>query len=68
LQIRVQEDAAQARAEEKVVDVVVETDQLLDLLLILRVQRVKLLVHRLQLLVGALQLLVGGDQLLVRGL
>lgn len=68
LQIGVEEDAADVRAGQEVVEVVVELDELLNLLLVLGVDGVKLLVDRLELFVGALELLVRGQQLLVGGL
>lgn len=67
-QIAVEKDRPDLGALKKIVDVVVELDELLDLALVLRVDGVELLVDGVQLFVGALQLLVGGEQLLVGGL
>ena len=50
---------------QQIVDVVVEADHLLNLGLVLGIDRVQLLVDGLQFLVGALQLFVRGNQLLV---
>ena len=57
-------DADQGRRQE-VRHIVVDPDELIDLALILGIDRVELLVDRLQLLVGALEFLVGGQQLFI---
>ncbi len=55
----VEEDRVDVSAREQVVHVVGEFGQLLDLVLVLRVDRVQFFVHRMELFVGRLQLLVG---------
>ena len=67
-QVDVEEDSPDVGAVQQVVDVVGQLRELVDLLLILRVDRVELLVDRVELLVGGLQLLVRRDELLVGGL
>ncbi len=71
----IEEQGRHFRGAQQVVQVVIGLGQLVDLLLVLGVDRAKLLVGRLellpagvQLLIGALKLLVGRLEFLVRGL
>ena len=68
IEVLVDEQDADHGGREEVGEVVGRHGELVDLLLVLRVNGVELLVHRLKLLVGALQLLVGREELLVGGL
>ena len=68
VQVAVHEEDADHGGGEEVGEVVGEHGELVQLLLIFRVDGIKLFVHGLQLFVGALQLLVCGQQLFVCGL
>ena len=65
IEIVVQEQDADHRGRQEVRQVVGGVGELVELLLVLGVDRVELLVGCLQLLVGGEQLLVGGLQLLI---